>query len=64
MALSDDRDEESLRSLIVWAAPESGSYDVEVTSFDGVGVGSYTLPVTAESRDRAPCGLPPRRLDE
>ena len=48
LAFNDDRDEESLASLISWSAPESGSYFVEVGSFDGFGTGSYTLSVTSE----------------
>ncbi|MCE2525736.1 MAG: PPC domain-containing protein [Acidimicrobiia bacterium] len=48
LAFNDDRDEESFGSLISWTAPESGSYYVEVGSYDGSGLGSYTLSVTTE----------------
>ena len=48
LAFNDDLSEESLASLISWSAPESGSYYVEVGSFDGFGTGSYTLSVTSE----------------
>ncbi|MCY3663267.1 MAG: PPC domain-containing protein [bacterium] len=48
LAFNDDHGEESLASLISWSAPESGSYLVEVASFDEFGTGSYTLSVTSE----------------
>ncbi|MDE0653359.1 MAG: PPC domain-containing protein [bacterium] len=44
LAFNDDH-WDSLASQITWAAPESGSYHIEVGSFDGFGTGSYTLSI-------------------
>ena len=41
----------SLASLITWMAPASGSYYVEVASFDSFGIGSYTLSLEPAGPD-------------
>ena len=55
LAYNDDREdsETSLASRLVWRAPASGEFYVEVSSFDGYGTGSYILTV-AVSTSSAP----------
>ncbi len=53
LAFNDDA-AGTLASLIIWTAPESGNYYVEVASFDFFTTGSYTLSVElAEPDDHA-----------